>query len=398
MKRIFLFWGIIAALLIFGALGPGLVDLGILALGFWIVLTYFHYRYVRQEEFLGFLITAVTSEAPLDKALLVYLKDRPRDRWHGFWISLIVNPIYYFSWHREHSFDRNIGNVVVLLRQGVPLYVALQETPGLAARETILAVAVGESTGRLPECLDTVPRWRLATVWLDAIPRWIYPLAVLTGMAAIGGFMMIFVVPKFEKIFEDFHIKLPWLTEQLIEYGRSYWLVPVYLWLGLLAGITVLLGSSACCWHCPGFGRFYRMDSQGRMLHMLGLLLRAGKTVPESLRILADLGAFRPVVRRRLQRALDRVEQGDPLPETLQQQELLPRNATPLVQAAQRAGNLPWALAELGESLNRRLVRQLQRLTMTAFPLLILAAGLLVGLFVVGGFLPLVELMTRIEP
>jgi general secretion pathway protein F len=397
MKRILIFWGIIFALAIFAAVGAGFGDVCIVALGFWIVLAFLHYRHIRQEEFLAFLTTAVRSQAPLDKSLLVYLKDRPRDRWHNFWVALIVSPIYYFSWHREHSFDRKIGEVVMLLRQGAPLYIALEKAPGVASRETILAAAVGESTGRLPECLESVPRWRLATVWLDALPRWIYPLFLLTGMAAISAFLMVFITPKFEKIFEDFHMRLPWLTEQLIIHSRRFWLLPVYLWLALLALVTVLLGSSICCWHCPIVRRFYRMDNQGRVLQMLGLLLHAGQTVPDALRLLTGLGAFRPVVHRRLTQALHRVEQGAPLPETLQQQGLLPRSMLPLVQAAQRAGNLPWALSELGESLNRRLVRQVQRFTMIAFPLLVMAVGLLVGLFVVGYFLPLIEMISRMD-
>ncbi|MBM4071973.1 MAG: hypothetical protein FJ271_24060 [Planctomycetes bacterium] len=397
MKRILIFWGIVFALLLFGGIGPGFVDICILAAGLWIVLAFFHYRHIRQEEFLAFLTTAVAGGAPLDRSLLVYLKDRPRDRWHNFWIALIVNPIYYFSWHREHSFDRKVGNVVMLLRQGAPLYAALEMTPGVASRETILAAAVGEASGRLPQCLQTVPRWRVITVWLDAMPRWIYPLFLLTMMSIIATFLMIFVTPKFEKIFADFQMELPWLTEQLIEHCRRYRFVPVYLWLGLLVVVTALLGSSACCWHCPIVRRFYRMDSQGRVLQMLGLLLGAGQTVPDGLRVLTSLGSCRPVVRRRLSQTLHDVEQGAPLPETLQRRELLPGNMLPLVQAAQRAGNLPWALGALGESLNRRLVRLVQRLTMIAFPLLVMAAGLLVGLFVVGYFLPLIEMMTRTE-
>lgn len=396
LKRVLLFWGILIVLGLLGFFTPSIIALLVTAIVFWIVLAFFHYRYLRQEELLQLLTMATATQAPLVSSLLVYLKDRPRDRWHQFWVAMLVFPLYYVAWHRQNSFDRKLGGVIVLLRQGVPLHIALEEVPGVASRETILATAVGETTGRLHDCLNSVPRWRLATVWLDALPRWIYPLAILLWMAVVGGFLQIFIAPKFEKIFEDFHMKLPWLTELLIEIGRSFSLVILLAMLASLLLVSMLLASSTLCWHVPVLGHFYRMQSQGRVLQMLGLLLQAGKTVPEAFQVLVELGSFAPVVHRRLWRTKNRVEQGEPLPETLRCQGLLSRNMLPLVQAAQRADNLPWALAELGDNLNRRLVRQVQRLTMIAFPLLVVAAGVIVGLFVLGYFLPLIELISKV--
>ncbi len=37
----------------------------------------------------------------------------------------------------------------------------------------------------------------------------IYPIVVITVAVGILTFIMIFIIPKFEKIFKDFNIKLP---------------------------------------------------------------------------------------------------------------------------------------------------------------------------------------------
>ena len=51
----------------------------------------------------------------------------------------------------------------------------------------------------------------------------IYPCVVIFVAVAILTFIMVFIIPKFEKIFEDFRMKLPWITEVLI--GISRWFV-----------------------------------------------------------------------------------------------------------------------------------------------------------------------------
>ena len=67
------------------------------------------------------------------------------------------------------------------------------------------------------------------------------------------------------------------------------------------------------------------------------------------------------------------------------------------MQAAERVRNLPWALIEMGENLLNRLVRLLTKISMVAFPLNVLAVRALVGFLVIGMFVPLVQLLTRLS-
>src|SRR5262249_4786007 len=66
----------------------------------------------------------------------------------------------------------------------------------------------------------------------------VYPVVVITVAVLILTFIMIFIIPKFEKIFADFRMRLPWITEALINTSRwfvKYWYVlplfPVAWWL-----------------------------------------------------------------------------------------------------------------------------------------------------------------------
>jgi type II secretory pathway component PulF len=363
------------------------------------VFAFFHYRYVRQEELLHVLQTAAQADTPLAPSLWAYVSDRPHSTWREFMVSILLFPVYYWSWHRWYSYDRKVEQLALILEGGAPLHLALKEVPGVASRETVLAAAIGQASGQMAPCLKQVSRWQLATLWLEVIPRLAYPLLLFLTANVIIVFLMVFIVPKMEKIFADFKIKMPWVTEHMIAGVR--WLMK-YNWavgLGLLALIVliiVMVCSSTVCWHFPVFGRLYRMHAQARVLKALAILLDTGKPIPQALSLLVESGYFSGTVRRRLGAVRTAVEQGQSLPESLYRNGLLPRSMVPLLQAAGRANNLPWALGELGESHAKRMFRLARQLTLTIFPLSIVAMGLGIAAIALGMFLPLVTLISEL--
>jgi general secretion pathway protein F len=139
------------------------------------------------------------------------------------------------------------------------------------------------------------------------------------------------------------------------------------------------------------------MHVQARVLRMLGILLEVERPVPQALAVLADSGYFSRVARNRLNAARGAVERGEPLAPTLQRFGLLPRRMVALVQAAERAHNLPWALAELGDHLAQRAVRLMRRLTLVFFPAAVVGVGVIVAAVVLGWFLPLIKLLTELS-
>src|SRR5581483_339342 len=104
---------------------------------------------------------------------------------------------------------------------------------------------------------------------------------------------------------------------------------------------------------------------------MLGALTAVGRPAPEALGLLADAPAMPAVVRRRLWRAGLAVNRGEGLAPALRAAGLLPRSMAPLVQAAEKARTLPFALAELGELLAGKAVRVARRVSMVVGPVLV---------------------------
>jgi len=84
---------------------------------------------------------------------------------------------------------------------------------------------------------------------------------------------------------------------------------------------------------------------------------------------------------------------GDPCWELLEEQGFLNSKETKLIESAQSAGNLPWALNILADSLDRKWQYQIQSIIEFIRPIVIVAIGIIVGIFAVAMFLPLIKLI-----
>jgi len=200
----------------------------------------------------------------------------------------------------------------------------------------------------------------------------------------------------------DFHIRVPEFAATLLGIGR--WvtrfvgpflalIVFAMLWL-----VPMLIVSPSVRWWVPGLAFVERRYVQGRLLKMLGMLLGAGKTAPQALALLRHEIYLGMPAHRRLDLVKASVEQGQPLADELAYQGLMPKSMVPLVHAAERARNLPWALEEAGDSLVRGATRLVQRVSAVLGPLAVAMMGVFVALIALVVFIPLVTILTELIP
>lgn len=399
-----LFGLMLAVLFLLAGLGyGGLMFLLVLGAAYtWMIFAFVHYRLCRQEELVGVLTAAVDASAPLAPALWAYLRDRPHDGLREFWVALLLNavvPGYYWLWYRRSNFDHKVAQVAHLLEEGHSLYQALRGTPGAASRTTQLAALLGEQTGQMATSLRVFrspARGLLATAWVEVVPRLAYPLLLLLFVAGILSFWSTFLLPKFERIFGEMGVELPVETDRVItiaafadDWGWVLGLaVPTLAF--LLAG---LLLSPGFRWYFPIVGFFYRIHIRSEILQALALLLQTNTPAPAGLAMLADCAALPGGARRRLRAVRRRVERGEPLADSLRRGRIVRRTMVPLLHTAQRAGSLPWALAELSDVLARQAARRVRGLSLTLFPVSIVGIGFVVALVVLGMYVPLISLI-----
>jgi type II secretory pathway component PulF len=369
----------------------------------WVAFAFLHYRQGRQEELLFLLAAAVEARAPLVPVLEAYLRERPRGPLREFFVFgllFFTLPGIYFFLEKWLSFDRKIERLIHVLEDGYTLEEGLRGIRGLASPETAVLITLGHATDRLSLCLRQSTQRRYGAVLLEVLARFFYPFVLVWFLFGVGSFSMTFIFPKLQRIFKEFNTPMPEFSVYMFEaweFVQENMGLVVLGFLLLLLLVSMLIVSPQARWYCPGFRWFYRRHVQSQILRWLGLLFDAGKTVPEALGVLIGSDYFPDVVHDRLRLARVRVQHGESLANSLREAGLIGNQMIPFVQSAERVHNLPWALGELGEHISNRTVAALRRLSVVIAPALVVVIGLLVGGFVIGMFIPLVDIVESLS-
>jgi general secretion pathway protein F len=288
-----------------------------------------------------------------------------------------------------------------LLGRGVPLAEAIRRSPRALPREAIAYVAAGESIEAEADALKELSRGdrsNLVVVWRSYLDRLCYLAAVLVMLALVVTFLMIKIIPEYEKIFEDFDLGLPKLTELAVgvsQFTVNYLGAPLLLMTGfaLLASIVI-----AVC---------YLSDKP--VLGSLGDRLLRGRRTADVLRILAVSTEHRQplsavierlaqvypsrMLRRQLAPAAAAVAAGGDWRDSLRDARFFSLAEQSLLKTAEQAGNLPWAMRTIAARQEKRVVYRLAAAVQVLYPIVIVMLGALVAFFVVSLFIPLVKLV-----
>lgn len=331
------------------------------------------YTLSRQVALLWVLATAVEKQMPLAPLVDAFVDDT-----RGPW--------------RLRARD-----LARMLHGGTPLPAALDTLPGVLPRSVALAAHVGSQSGTLAAALRTeasslMERQELAIFSVRGFVA-LY-ISVFWVLLSIAGFLMFYIIPKFKAIFSDFGMPLPPATVAFLEVSDlvveySFVLLPV-----LLLSIWVVVFFSRGQMFAVGglASRFVLRISIPGILRNIGVAVAAGRPLTTAL---STLAAFHPVpsVRRRLLLVDRQVEQGADCWLAMQQVGLLRGRQVALLQAAQRAGNLPWALHLLADNLHKYFQHRFHMAVELLRPVLVLCVGAAVGFVVLALFYPLLSLI-----
>lgn len=294
---------------------------------------------------------------------------------------------------------RRAERLARLLAEGHSLPEALRRCPRALPWGVRPYLHVGTETASLPEALRQAAdaQQRDARLWQGIAPQLMYVLMVVLTMLAVGSFCVIKIVPAFQKIFADFNIALPPLTQQFFALTSNGALLFSYLYLLLI----LMIPTTALFWLLAQLGWIRGVPLLDRLMPgrhtaaVLGCLALAAERQRPLSHLLYPLSNNYPMryVARRLRAASRDVDDGVDWRESLRARKLLGKTEAAVLAAAQRAGNLPWALRAMADHAARRSTYRLQATLQMVFPLALLGLALAVAFMVVALFQPLVQLI-----
>jgi type IV pilus assembly protein PilC len=286
------------------------------------------------------------------------------------------------------------------LERGQPLTASIRTARLWMGTATKLAIRLGDRLGLLGVALrQQIVDSQTADFAIRRMAGTLFYLAtVVVVFFVIVAFVMLKIVPVFQKMFEEFGLKLPAITSLAIDASNWYvirgWFLTSPLALLSLAAFAVCF-LAYVGWmprDFPLVWRLFRRYDGALVLRGLALAVRRGVPLPEAMRIIAEVYPIRNIGVR-LKSAANNIAAGIDWLASLRQARLINQTDAALLAAAVRVGNLDWALEEIAESVMRRQIYWLQSILEVLFPITLVAMGGVVCFFVVGLFLPLISLI-----
>ncbi|MDR0329048.1 MAG: type II secretion system F family protein [Planctomycetaceae bacterium] len=330
-------------------------------------------------------------------------------------------------------------DTVYEIEGGSSLSEAFAKNPRIYNRLFINMIKAGEAGGALEAILQRLADFLEKSEQLKQRIKsaLMYPTFVIIAAAGIMTFIMIKIVPAFEKIFADFDTELPPMTKILM--GASYaivtyWylllLVPIGIW--LLVKLTTNFEQGRYGWHLfllklPVFGQLVEKTTIARSTRTLGTLVTSGVPILEALHITKE-ASNNGVFERMFQKILEAIRDGDTIANPMKiysrppfhlgallyfmffgvvivgalwymlrlRSRIMDDMVVNMVDVGEETGELDTMLYKVADTYDREVDVATDGLMAMLEPLLVLVLGGMVGFIVIALFMPLVSLITTL--
>jgi len=265
-------------------------------------------------------------------------------------------------------------------------------------------VRAGEAGGALEIILQRLAEFLEKGQSLKAkvIGAMVYPAVVIFVAVAILTFIMVFIIPKFKKIFDEFGLALPWATQKLIAISNwmadYWWTIPMFP-LGLYLLIKLIRLSRAgnfaldraLLW-VPVLGALVEKTIVARTMRTLGTLIGSGVPILEAIHIVKET-ANNAVFERMFQRILESIREGETIADPLRESRLVDDMVTNMVEVGEETGDLDTMLYKIADFYDEWVDTLVKSLISLLEPIMIVFLGFTIGAIVISLFLPLIKLL-----
>jgi type IV pilus assembly protein PilC len=295
-------------------------------------------------------------------------------------------------------------DVVDDVESGSTLSEAFGKHPKCFDRLYVNMVKAGEAGGALEVILQRLAEFKEKAQSLKRkiIGAMVYPCVVITVAIGILTFIMVFIIPKFEKIFKEFEMKLPWPTEMLMDTSKwfvnNWYLIPI-----TPVVIFVLLklirlsrrGSYVLDWmklQVPIAGGIIEKTIVARTMRTLGTLVSSGVPILESLSIVRET-CTNLVFENCFTKIYDSIREGDTIAQPMKESRLVDDMVVNMIDVGEETGELDKMLVKIADVYDEEVNVLVESLISLLEPIMIVILGLIIGSIVIALFLPMIKLL-----
>jgi type IV pilus assembly protein PilC len=299
-----------------------------------------------------------------------------------------------------------VGGVADEVEAGGSLSDAMAKYPKAFDKLYTNMIAAGEAGGVLDLILARLADFmeKAARLKKKVIGAMIYPAVVITIAVGIVSMIMIVVIPKFKKIFEDFKLELPAPTQLLIDfsdfmandYGWAYILAAPFVFSIAWRLIRISEGgkyfTDALLLKIPILGSILSKTSIARFTRTLGTLISAGVPILEALNITKDT-CGNEVYSRALVKVHDAIREGESMAGPLKATKVCDTIVINMIDVGEETGDLDKMLIKVADNYDSDVDVLVASLISILEPVMVVVLGVIVGFIVIALFMPMISLI-----
>jgi type IV pilus assembly protein PilC len=326
------------------------------------------------------------------------------------------------------------------IESGSTLSEAMSKAPKAFDRLYVNMIKAGEAGGALEVILKRLAEFqeRSQSLRRKVKGAMVYPVFVVLFAVGILVFIMLKIVPQFEKIFKDFGTALPDITVILIAtsnwVGKNWWMLPAFpiifwLFIKLLRKFSAgRMGWDLFILKMPIFGNLVEKNIVARTMRTLGTLVASGVPILEALHITRET-AGNAFFEKVYQKVYESIREGESLAKPMKEysrpafhpmaaffwvlfiagplglllymtrmtKRVFDDMVVNMVDVGEETGELDTMLYKVADNYDEEVAVITESLTRLMEPLLIIVLGGIVGFIVIALFLPLISLISKLS-
>lgn len=308
----------------------------------------------------------------------------------------------------NRTFKKMLIQIKSDVESGSTFAEALKKHPKTFDDLFVNLIAAGEIGGILDTILQRLSAYIEKSLKLKKQIKsaMVYPISVLVIAIAVVMVLLIFVIPIFEKMFEDFGGSLPAPTQfvvNLSDWLRSY-VVFVLVGVGLMIfGLKWFYGTTRgrvliddLLLKVPVLGDLIRKVAVARFTRTLGTMIQSGVPLLDALDIVART-AGNKTVEAAIFKTRGSISEGRTIAEPLGESGVFPSMVVQMISVGESTGALDTMLSKIADFYDEEVDSAVGALTSMIEPMMMVFLGGTIGGLVVAMYLPIFKIAGQVE-
>ncbi|MEI7529801.1 MAG: type II secretion system F family protein, partial [Elusimicrobiota bacterium] len=284
------------------------------------------------------------------------------------------------------------------------LHKALEKHPKVFDEIWVSLVQAGEVSGQLPAVLRQITAYSEAQEGIKSkiITAIAYPAVLAFMSVGVLAYFIMYIVPVFADIFRDFNLKLPFITQIIVNFSSfvSHYIVfMVVIAIGAVFAFRAYIATppGRLTWNhvqfsIPFVGDLIRSMQIERMLTTMATLIRSGVSILNAVSVLE--GSFKKnlIFQGALKKVKNDIASGRSISESFKKTGIFPPMVTEMMWTGEESGKLPDIIVVLSKYYQEQIDQFIRRFSSIIDPILVVGIGGIIGVIVMSIFMPIFQL------